>query len=105
MGINNLSKNDKKLMLRMFSEYPEFFLNITKSLEEAKDYFIEDMKEKEDWDNYREWWEKEPRDYLDEDPYIEQIESRVIERAVDDFEEELNHYDFECFVESITGGY
>ena len=103
MGISNLSKTDRKKLFKTFKQYPEFFLNIAKSMEKAKDFFIEDMKKKENWDDYREWWEKKPNDPLDADKYEDVVEERIIDRAIEEFEKEIEKYDFECFELTITG--
>ena len=100
MGISNICKNDKKLMFRMFKQYPEFFLNIAKSMIDVKTEMIEYAL------NHYDYWDygfTPPSDPLDADPHIEEIENDVMEHAIADFEEELEHYDFKSFKESLGG--
>ena len=98
MGISNLSKSDKKLMFRMFKQYPEFFLNIAKSMVDAKAEMVEYAL------NHYEYWDygfTPPSDPLDEDPHIEEIENDVMEKAIEEFEDKIDKFEFKYFKELI----
>lgn len=98
MGISNLSKSDKKLMFRMFKQYPEFFLNVAKSMIDVKAEMVEYAL------NHYEYWDygfTPPSDPLDEDPHIEEIENDVMEKAIEEFEDKIDKFEFKYFKELI----